>query len=213
MRSILSSIDHLLSRPEGKRVRQALCALAQGHEGISQGRHRHDGDANKEYLVAIRPKVTCLHLKQCSSQTRSARPPQEFAPGIPDDADITTGEVSMAHVLIDSIGERVGSGAVHDTHRQKVEALIEEKSQGQDHRHCEVCAGSQDSVDLMEALASQYQFKPVESHDASKRGESIKDRAAKKAPAKRAASSTAKKAPASKTVRRKHPDQRAEGYR
>jgi DNA end-binding protein Ku len=99
----------------------------------------------------------------------------------------------MAHVLIDSMGSEWDPEQFHDTHRQKVEALIQEKSQGKVIATAKA-APAPKIVDLMEALQASISA-----------SQSNRTTPAKKAtaPAKRAASATSKKAPASKTVRRK----------
>jgi DNA end-binding protein Ku len=156
---------------------------------------------NKEYLVAIRPEGDVLALETMFFADEVRSPTQEL-PRIPDDTDITDREVSMAHVLIDSMESEWDPQQFHDTHRQKVETLIEEKSQGK------IIATAKTApvpkiVDLMEALQASISASQSHRTTPAKRATRPKIAAAKKAPAKRAASTSAKKAPASKTVRRK----------
>ena len=90
----------------------------------------------------------------------------------------------------------------HDTHREKVEALIQEKSQGKTIATPKA-APAPKVVDLMEAL--QASIRATQSEDKKPVAKSARPKvAAKKAPRKRAAAaSTTKKAPATKTARRK----------
>jgi DNA end-binding protein Ku len=153
---------------------------------------------NKEYLVAIRPEGDVLALETMFFADEVRSPSQEL-PRIPDDADLTDREVSMAHVLIDSMESEWDPERFHDTHRQKVEALIEEKSQGK------VIATAKPApapkiVDLMEALQASISASQSSRGTPAKKAE--RPKGAEKAPTKRAAS-TAKKDPATKAVRRK----------
>ena len=66
---------------------------------------------NKEYLVAVRPEGDVLALETMYFADEVRSPNQEL-PRIPDDADLTDREVSMAHVLIEADGKRVGARAV-----------------------------------------------------------------------------------------------------
>src|ERR1039458_1564959 len=155
---------------------------------------------NKEYLVAIRPEADVLALETMYFADEVRSPHQEL-PRIPEDADLTDREVSMAHVLIDSMESDWDPERFHDTHRQKVEALIEEKSQGKVITAAK-SAPAPKIVDLMEALQASISANQASRTQLAKKASRPKI-AAKKAPAKRAASTTAKKAPTTKTVRRK----------
>jgi DNA end-binding protein Ku len=155
---------------------------------------------NKEYLVAIRPEGDVLALETMYFADEVRSPNQEL-PRIPDDGDLTEREVSMAHVLIDSMESEWDPERFHDTHRQKVETLIEEKSQGK------VIATAKPApkpkvVDLMEALQASIKASQSSGSTPAKKAARPKI-AAKKPPAKRASTATGKKAPASKAVRRK----------
>jgi DNA end-binding protein Ku len=96
----------------------------------------------------------------------------------------------MAHVLIDSMESQWDPERFHDTHRQKVEALIEEKSQGKVITIAK-SAPAPKIVDLMEALQASINA-----------SQSSRGTPAKK-PSTKEAASTAKKGPATKAVRRK----------
>jgi DNA end-binding protein Ku len=135
---------------------------------------------NKEYLVAIRPEadVIALETMYFSDEIRS---PEKELPDLPDVEDPTDREMKMAELLIESMEGEWEPKRYRDTHRQKVEALIEEKRQGK-----EIVAASEPTakvVDLMDALNAS-----IKATQSSK----------KKAPAKRSAS----KATAAKKVAR-----------
>jgi len=105
---------------------------------------------NKEYLVAVRPEGDVLALETMffADEVRS---PQQELPQIPSDGDLSDKELSMAHLLIDSMESAWDPERYHDTHRQKVEALIEEKRQGKTITAVGA-APAPKVMDLMEAL-------------------------------------------------------------
>jgi DNA end-binding protein Ku len=155
---------------------------------------------NKEYLVAIRPEGDVLALETMFFSDEVRSPTQEL-PRIPDDADITDREVSMAHVLIETMESEWDPERFHDTHREKVEALIEEKSQGKVITTPKA-APAPKIVDLMEALQASISASQSSRAKPAKRAARPNVATTKKAPAKRAAS-PAKRASAPKPARRK----------
>ncbi len=84
---------------------------------------------NKEYLVAIRPEedALALHTMYFSDEVRA---PGRDLPELPETGDVTNRELSMAQLLIESMESEWDPDRFHDTHREKVEALIEEKRAG-----------------------------------------------------------------------------------
>jgi DNA end-binding protein Ku len=106
---------------------------------------------NKEYLVAVRPENDVLALETMffSDEVRSTT---RDLPPVPDDAELTERELSMANLLIDSMETEWDPERFHDTHREKVEALIEEKRQGKTVVNESDEAPQGKVVDLMEAL-------------------------------------------------------------
>ncbi len=105
---------------------------------------------NKEYLVAIRPDddALALHTMYFSDEVR--------APGrdleLPETGDVTERELSMAQLLIESMESDWDPERFHDTHRAKVEELIEEKRAGHEIVLQEGPEPAAKVVDLMEAL-------------------------------------------------------------
>jgi DNA end-binding protein Ku len=114
----------------------------------------------------------------------------------------------MAELLLDSMASEWEPDKYHDTHRQKVEALIEAKRQGNEIvTGAEVAAPSTKVVDLMEVLSAS-----IESVQSQKTGGSapagrqptrrtakttpIKKAATAARPAKATATATAAKPPA-----------------
>ncbi len=106
---------------------------------------------NKEYLVAIRPdgEALALHTMYFSDEVRQ---PGREIPELPSENDVSDRELSMAQLLIESMESDWDPERFHDTHRQKVEALIEEKRSGHE---IVIESGPEQPakvIDLMEAL-------------------------------------------------------------
>ncbi len=150
---------------------------------------------NKEYLVAIRPDkdALALHTMYFADEVRS--PARDLE--LPDTGDVSDRELSMAQLLIESMESDWDPGRYHDTHREKVEALVEEKRNGHEIVIQEGPEPAAKVVDLMEALNASI---AAAARPGTKSTKSTKAApAAKRTPARRAA--PAKKA--SKTT--KHP--------
>ncbi len=157
---------------------------------------------NKEYLVAIRPEddALALHTMYFSDEVR--------APGrdleLPETGDVTERELSMAQLLIESMESDWDPGRFHDTHREKVEALIEEKRNGHEIVLQEGPEPAAKVVDLMEALnASIAAAAKPGSAKSTKRAPAAKRASAKSAPAKKAAKAAKQPAGAKAAARRK----------
>jgi len=159
---------------------------------------------NKEYLVAIRPDADVLALETMyfSDEVRS---PVKELPNLPGAGVATDQELKMAHLLIDSMEGEWEPERYHDTHRQKIEALIEQKSQGMTIAVAKAPPATK-VVDLMAALSAsiertgsgQTKTKPTT------RPKTASGKAPlKRAPAKITAAKKTAKAPAAKAVRRK----------
>jgi DNA end-binding protein Ku len=154
---------------------------------------------NKEYLVAIRPEGEVLALETMFFADEVRQPEREF-PALPDDTALTDRELSMAQLLIESMESEWDPEKFHDTHREAVEELIEEKRQGK-----EIVTGNGPSttakvVDLMEALNASVRAAATKSAPAKP----VKAAPVKRAPVKKAAKATSKvAAPAKAAPRRK----------
>jgi DNA end-binding protein Ku len=150
---------------------------------------------NKEYLVAIRPEAEALALETMyfADEVRS---PGRDLPALPDASDVTEKEVSMAQLLIESMESEWDPERFHDTHREKVEAIIEEKRQGHEIVLQEGPEPAAKVVDLMEALNASIAAaaKPGSESKSAKRPAAKRATAKRAAPAKKA--TKAAKAPA-----------------
>ena len=151
---------------------------------------------NKEYLVAIRPEddALALHTMYFSDEVRN--PDRELE--LPETADVTERELSMAQLLIESMESDWDPKRFHDTHREKVEAIIEEKRQGHEIVLQEGPEPVAKVVDLMEALNASIAAaaRPDSETKSAKRAP-----AAKRTPTKKAATPAKKAAKASKTAK------------
>jgi DNA end-binding protein Ku len=138
---------------------------------------------NKEYLVAIRPEADVIALETLYFYDE-IRSPEKELPNLPDIEVPTERELKMAALLIESMEGSWDPKQYRDTHREKVDALIDEKRQG--HEIVAASAPTAKVVDLMDALNAS-----IKATQSTKR----------KAPAKR----TAAKAPEAKKVARPRP--------
>ncbi len=159
---------------------------------------------NKEYLVAIRPEddALALHTMYFSDEVRV---PGKELPELPDEGEVSDRELSMAQLLIESMESDWDPDRYHDTHREKVEALIEEKRQGHEIVIQEPAEPAAKVVDLMEALnasikaAAKPGTKSARAGAPAKRAPAGRTTAAKKkAPAKTAKQPARAKQPASR---------------
>jgi DNA end-binding protein Ku len=150
---------------------------------------------NKEYLVAVRPEGEVLALETMffADEVRSTT---RDLPEVPGDADLTERELSMANLLIESMESEWDPARFHDTHREKVEALIEEKRQGKTIMADPDGAPTAKVVDLIDALNASIK--------AATKPKRATAPAAKKSAAKKTPTKTAvrKKAAPAKVVRK-----------
>jgi DNA end-binding protein Ku len=137
--------------PEGAGAEKAYALLRQAMEESGRVAIATLVMRNKEYLVAIRPDEDALALHTMYFSDEVRQPGQEL-PELPEENDVSDRELSMAQLLIESMQNDWDPERYHDTHREKVEALIEEKRQG----HEIVIQAPEEQpakvVDLMEAL-------------------------------------------------------------
>jgi DNA end-binding protein Ku len=153
---------------------------------------------NKEYLVAIRPEgdALALHTMYFADEVRA---PGRDLPDLPETGDVTERELSMAQLLIQSMESDWDPARFHDTHREKVEALIEEKRSGHEIVIQDGYEAPAKVVDLMEALnasiaaAARSGSKPAKAKAPARRA----------GPAKKAAKAAKTPARAKPAARRK----------
>jgi DNA end-binding protein Ku len=152
----ISDIDPVFYRssyylaPEGEGADKAYALLRQAMGEAGKIAIASLVMRNKEYLVAIRPEddALALHTMYFSDEVRT--PGKEFE--VPEDAEVSERELSMAQLLIESMENDWDPSRYHDTHREKVEALIDEKRQGHEIVIQEGPEAPAKVVDLMEAL-------------------------------------------------------------
>ena len=185
--------------PEGEAANKAYALLRQVMRNANKVAIGTVVMRNKEYPVAIRPDDDVLKLETMYFADEIRSPSKEL-PDLPDASELSDRELSMADLLLESMESEWDPDKYHDTHREKVEALIEAKRSGS-----EIVTGIEEApaatkvVDLMEVLSasidsvkSQRTAKPSSSTAKSARGSS-RATPIKKA-AKVGASTTAKRA-------------------
>jgi DNA end-binding protein Ku len=177
----------------------------------------------KEYLVAVRPEDGVLALETMYFADEVKDPGEEL-PDLQGGAELTTREIDTAKLLIESMAADWSPEEYHDTYRERLEELIEQKRQGREIVTESPVRRSTNVVDLMEAL--QASVAAAQSERAQARDEPVSDRAAgrpkrpaptdkasppggrptrKRPPTKPAAKAgqAAKKAPVAKTSRQR----------
>jgi DNA end-binding protein Ku len=140
--------------PEGEAANKAYALLRQVMREANKVAIGTVVMRNKEYPVAIRPDDDVLKLETMyfSDEIRS---PRGELPDLPDSSEVTDREVQMASLLLESMESDWDPAKYHDTHREKVEALIEAKRQGD-----EIVTGVESApattkvVDLMDVLSA-----------------------------------------------------------
>jgi DNA end-binding protein Ku len=193
--------------PEGETAGKAYALLRQAMQDSGKVAVATFVMRNKEYLVAIRPEADVLALETMyfADEVRS---PVDELPNLPDSEQPSEREIKMAELLIESMEGSWDPSRYHDTHRQKIEALIEEKRQGKTIVAAAAAPAGSKVVDLMAALSAS-----IKAQSGTARPAARKSAVEAKAPAKRAApkvSSPKKvakapvaKAPVAKAPRRK----------
>jgi DNA end-binding protein Ku len=153
---------------------------------------------NKEYLVAIRPDTDVLALETLYFEDEVRSPTREL-PNLPGVAEASAQELEMANLLIGSMESEWDPQRYHETHRAKVEALIEEKARG---KTIAVPKSTRPNkvVDLMEALSAS--IKASEASKPSRRAKTSRA-SARRAPASAVAVKAVSKARTASPSRRK----------
>jgi DNA end-binding protein Ku len=130
---------------------------------------------DKQYLVAVRPDedVLVLETLRFADEVRS---PSEELPTLPEDVTYEPREMEMAKLLIDSMAADWDPGRYHDTYRDRVEGLIDQKARGEVVDVSTPEAEPAPVVNLLEALQASV---------SAARGGRPAAKTAKAAPAKR----------------------------
>ena len=187
--------------PEGDAANKAYALLRQVMRDANKVAIGTFVMRNKEYPVAIRPDDDVLKLETMYFADEIRSPAKEL-PELPDAAEVSEREVKMAGLLLESMESDWDPSKYRDTHREKVEALIDEKRQGH-----EIVVGAEAAptstkvVDLMEVLSASIESVKANQMTATPKGPP-KPAAAKRAsgkpptPIKAAGKATKAKAPA-----------------
>jgi DNA end-binding protein Ku len=180
--------------PEGEAAGKAYALLRQAMQDSGKVAIATFVMRNKEYLVAIRPESDVLALETMYFADEVRSPVNEL-PNLPNAETPSDREVKMAELLIESMEGKWDPTHYHDTHREKVQSLIEEKRQGKTITTV-AAAPANKVIDLMSALTASIKAQSGSPKpSAGRKGGTIA-----KAPAKAAArkGSPQKKAPVAK---------------
>jgi DNA end-binding protein Ku len=204
--------------PEGEAAAKAYGLLRQAMREANKVGVATFVMRNKEYLVAIRPDREVLALETMYFADEVLSPVDEL-PRVTNEEDFTKRELEMANLLIDSMVNDWDPSNYADTHREKVQSLIDRKREGE-----EVITETEPReptkvIDLMDALNASVKAasggRSSASRSATSSGRTHKGTTAAKkpTPVKRAAAAKkvtpvkratqAKKQPAATRSRRK----------
>jgi DNA end-binding protein Ku len=156
----LGDIDPLYYRstyylaPEGEAAGKAYALLRQVMQEANKVAIGTLVMRNKEYLVAIRPGdgVLMLQTMYFSDEVQS---PAKALGDLPGKVELGDRELAMAKLLLETMESEWDPQGYEDTHRKKVEALVEDKRLGHDViEHSTDEAAPVRVVDLMEALSA-----------------------------------------------------------
>ncbi|MGH8988514.1 MAG: Ku protein [Acidimicrobiales bacterium] len=157
----------------------------------------------KQYLVAVRPRADVL-VAETLLYADEVRDPVAEIESLPIEADGSPRELEMATMLIDSMTTAWDPEQYHDTYRERLEGLIDQKRSG-----AVVSVAAQEPegapvVDLLQALEASLSATRGRASDStgSSRGPAAK-RAAKAPGGARKAAPAKKRAPQKKTAEKK----------
>jgi DNA end-binding protein Ku len=141
--------------PEGDAANKAYALLRQVMRNANKVAIGTVVMRNKEYPVTIRPDDDVLKMETMYFADEIRSPAKELPQQLPDASELSDRELSMADLLLESMQSDWDPDKYHDTHRQKVEDLIEAKRSGS-----EIVTGVEESppstkvVDLMDVLSA-----------------------------------------------------------
>jgi DNA end-binding protein Ku len=187
--------------PEGEAAGKAYALLRQAMQDSGKVAIATFVMRNKEYLVAIRPEADVLALETMYFADEVRSPAHEL-PNLPGSEAASEQELQMANLLIGSMEASWEPERYHDTHRAKVESLIEEKAQG---KTIEVAKAAPPTkvIDLMDALSASIKAKAAATGKPAGTKTPAAKAPRKRVPAKVTAAKKVTKAPAARSVRRK----------
>jgi DNA end-binding protein Ku len=141
---------------------------------------------SKEHLVAIRPMEDVLAVATMNFADEIV--PVKQLPGIPErQPEVSERERDIAHQILNELAVEFDPAKYHDTYRQAVRDLIEQKAQGKKITAAEPTAAPESPVpDLMSAL--QASLDAVRKRDGNKAASKPKARKPAKAAVGKAAS-------------------------
>jgi DNA end-binding protein Ku len=168
--------------PDGEGAARAYALLLKGMEKTSRIAIGRFVMRTKQYLCAIRPFDGVLALNTMLFPDEVVE--KADVPGLPDRrAAVGDKELKIATSLIDSLSTPFKPSAYHDTYREQVLEMIEQKAKGKEIVLPEEPEEKAEVVDLLAALEASI--------EAAKKGRSSVKAPAKKRPAKKRTSKAA----------------------
>jgi DNA end-binding protein Ku len=152
----LTSIDPVYYRttyylaPQGDAAAKAYALLVEAMQDAGKVAIATLVMRNKEYLVTIRPQPGVLALETMYFADEVRRPSDQM-PDITDTGKTDARQIDLAKMLIDAMAGEWEPGRYRDTHRDRVQELVEQKREGKE-IVIQAEAPTAKVVDLMEAL-------------------------------------------------------------
>jgi DNA end-binding protein Ku len=110
----------------------------------------------KEYLVGVRPEADVLALETLYFADE-VRDPKSELPHLDTEATFNERELAAAQLLIDTMASTWEPDRYRDTHRERVEELVEAKRRGEEVVTTAPAAAPARVIDLMEALQASVE--------------------------------------------------------
>ncbi len=137
--------------PRGKGGDRAYALLLQAMAELQKVAVAQFIMREKQYLAAIRPGHDALVLETLRFADEVREPTAEI-PTLPVQAEFDPKEIDMARLLIESMTSDWDPSRYHDSYREQVETLIEQKQRGEVVQVEPQSAAPAPVVDLLEAL-------------------------------------------------------------
>ena len=137
--------------PAGKNGERAYALLLEAMSSTNKAAVATFVLREKQYLVVVRPdrEVLSLHTLFFADEVRD---PKRELDSLPESVSLDDREIDIARLLIDSMTTEWQPEKYHDTYRERVEELIDQRRHGAVVAHAEPEAAPAPVIDLLEAL-------------------------------------------------------------
>ncbi|MFG2342010.1 Ku protein [Streptomyces yangpuensis] len=142
--------------PKGKEYTKVYGLLEQALEESNRAGIATFVMRGREYLLALKAEkgLLAVHTLHWSDEIRD---PHKEIPDLPTTGKASSGELKMAHQLIDALAIDWRPKDYHDVYQEKVAALITAKQAGETVEKAEPAPKATGTVDLMDALRASVE--------------------------------------------------------